>query len=112
MKISKSQDFNLRYILGFVRPHHGKLFNYIFAGRWIFGIAECDASVLATIWFCCASIFSLCGVTWDRYIAVTSPLRYTSRMTNNRVICVIVTIWVLSLGFGIFKLVWDQNSTW
>ncbi|XP_031565535.1 tyramine receptor 1-like [Actinia tenebrosa] len=76
---------------------------YQMKGRWIFGMALCDAKILATIWFCSASIFSLCGVTWDRYVAVTSPLRYTTRMTNRRANCIIVTIWVMSFVFGIFN---------
>jgi general stress protein CsbA len=74
---------------------------YFYKGGWIFGEVVCNAWILSSIWFCCASILSLCGVTWDRYVAVTSPLRYTSRMTDRHVTRIIVAIWVTSLTVGI-----------
>ncbi|XP_031565536.1 tyramine receptor 1-like [Actinia tenebrosa] len=65
-------------------------------GYWIFGEAVCDVWVLASMWFGCASILNLCAVTWDRYIAVTSPLLYVMRMSDRHVIRLIVGIWSTS----------------
>ncbi|XP_031573177.1 octopamine receptor 1-like [Actinia tenebrosa] len=66
-------------------------------GRWIFGVTACDIWILANFWFISASIFNLCAVTWDRYIAVTTPLLYASRMSTQCVIRMITGAWAFSL---------------
>lgn len=45
--------------------------------------------------FLCASIGSLITMTLDRYIAVVSPLRYTSFMTLRKVILIVSLGWLL-----------------
>ncbi|XP_028519575.1 LOW QUALITY PROTEIN: tyramine receptor 1 [Exaiptasia diaphana] len=69
---------------------------FAMTGKWIFGIALCDAWSLANLWFCIASIFSLCAVTWDRYVAIKSPLHYSLRMRTKQVTRLIVAIWLTS----------------
>ena len=43
--------------------------------------------------------FSLSNVALDRYIAITSPLQYHSRMTSTRCLTLIIFLWFLAL-FG------------
>ncbi|KAK3707186.1 hypothetical protein QZH41_007162 [Actinostola sp. cb2023] len=45
--------------------------------------------------FFCASIGSLITLTLDRYIAVVSPLRYSSFMTTRKVIIIVALGWLL-----------------
>lgn len=78
--------------------HKRRITIFLFPGEWVFGITACDIWTLANFWFCSASIFNLCAVTWDRYIAVTSPLRYASRMSTQRVIKMIIGAWTFSLA--------------
>lgn len=44
-----------------------------------------------------ASIYSLCLVTLDRYLAVTRPISYTRKISNKKVKLCIVIIWIMSL---------------
>ena len=47
---------------------------------------------------CTASLLSLCILTIDRYLAITSPMWYRANMTNTRVLQASVVIWVLSIS--------------
>ncbi|XP_031557172.1 probable G-protein coupled receptor No9 [Actinia tenebrosa] len=70
-------------------------------GRWIFGSWTCKAWLLSNFWFCSASILNLCLVSWDRYVAVTSPLYYKVRISDTRVKTLIGMIWFLSFCLAI-----------
>ena len=47
---------------------------------------------------CTASLLSLCILTIDRYLAITSPMWYRANMTNTRVLKASIFIWVLSIA--------------
>ncbi|XP_078364753.1 histamine H2 receptor-like [Oculina patagonica] len=47
---------------------------------------------------CTASLLSLCILTVDRYLAITSPMWYRAYMTNTRVLQASIVIWVLSIS--------------
>ena len=44
-----------------------------------------------------ASVFNLCAVSWDRYLAVTSPLHYLVRMRDSKVKIILASVWATSL---------------
>lgn len=46
-----------------------------------------------------ASCFSLCGVSYDRFLAIKSPMMYAS-VTNKKVYGSLVVIWLLSVIIG------------
>lgn len=50
-----------------------------------------------------ASVLSLLGITYDRYLAVIQPLRYQCKMTQGTVIAVLLTIWLLPIPFSFIK---------
>lgn len=50
-----------------------------------------------------ASVFSLLGITYDRYIAVIQPLRYQCKMTQRTVLNILSTIWLLPIPFSFIK---------
>ena len=62
----------------------------------------CD-SVLMTFWRCLdilfstASIMNLCAISCDRYIAITSPLRYAQIITKTRSAIVLIFLWAYSI---------------
>lgn len=51
-----------------------------------------------------ASTLSLSAVSVDRYIAITSPLRYPEVMTERRCFVTILSIWVFSFAFASSRL--------
>lgn len=71
-------------------------------GKWIFGHFSCDLWLFFNFILCSASIYNLCVVSGDRYIAVTSPLKYLSRMSENRVKKIIGISWLCALMFAGF----------
>jgi len=46
--------------------------------------------------FCTASLLHLCCISWDRYIAVTDPFNYESRMTRRRAALTLASVWTAS----------------
>ena len=53
-----------------------------------------------------ASVLTLAALTADRYVSVTSPIKYKTKITSKRAIVTSVVIWVAALGFSLlyFKL--------
>lgn len=49
------------------------------------------------------SVFSLLGITYDRYLAVIQPLRYQCKMTPRKVLAILLTIWLLPIPFAFIK---------
>ena len=50
-----------------------------------------------------ASVLSLLGITYDRYLAVIQPLRYHFKMTSRKVVSIFLTIWLLPLPVSFVK---------
>ena len=67
-----------------------------------------DIKILHILYFILstASILTLAALTADRYVAVTSPLKYKTMVTSNRAIITSLLIWIAALGFSFvyFKL--------
>lgn len=61
----------------------------------------CDP-ILISFWRCLdilfstASIMNLCAISCDRYIAITSPLRYSQILTKTRAIIALIGLWSYS----------------
>ncbi|XP_072319735.1 5-hydroxytryptamine receptor 4 [Eucyclogobius newberryi] len=63
-------------------------------GCWLFGPLFCQIHSSLDVMLCTASIFHLSCIAFDRYYAVCNPLCYASKMSNNRVVSLIVICWV------------------
>ncbi|XP_068674166.1 adenosine receptor A2a-like [Montipora foliosa] len=53
-----------------------------------------------------STFFSLLAITYDRYLAVLRPLRYNSKMTRRKVICMLVAIWVTPAIVAAARNIW------
>lgn len=70
---------------------------YSILGRWEFGINLCKLWLTCDVLCCTSSILNLCAIALDRYWAITDPINYAQKRTLERVLWLIVGVWVLSL---------------
>ncbi|EDO40719.1 predicted protein, partial [Nematostella vectensis] len=55
-----------------------------------------------------SGVANLCAVTWDRYLAILSPLCYTERLRNSYKPVLVIT-WVFAILYSLLPLAWDAN---
>ncbi|XP_067915846.1 D(4) dopamine receptor-like [Heterodontus francisci] len=67
-------------------------------GIWTLSIFLCDALMTMDVMLCTASIFNLCAISVDRYIAVIVPLKYNRNHFSGRQLGLITATWLLSFG--------------
>ena len=60
--------------------------------------------------FLLASLFNICGCTYDRYIAIKNPLHYPAIMTKTRFIQVMIVVWSVPLIIAVIPQAWIQNA--
>lgn len=74
---------------------------------------SCEAPVIVALrWlFLYASVSNLCVMTVDRYIAITSPLRYIAVVTHKRVVLLISAAWLVPLAVGLLPLAWLHSAS-
>ncbi|XP_004609088.2 trace amine-associated receptor 6-like [Sorex araneus] len=67
---------------------------------WYFGQSFCTFHTCFDYAFCLSSLFHLCFISTDRYIAITDPLVYPTKFTVNvSGICISVS-WILALVYS------------
>ena len=64
--------------------------------KWRWGIPLCKAWVTADIFFCCVSIYTLLGISVDRFLAVYKPIIYAT-WKNFLTNLLIPFAWIMSL---------------
>ncbi|CDW55596.1 5 hydroxytryptamine receptor 1D [Trichuris trichiura] len=80
------------------------LLDFAYDHRWQFDYLTCRLWTSVHVMLCTASILNLCVIGFDRYFAITSPLRY-KRMQTKRLSCIILLFtWIIS--FVICSLQW------
>lgn len=90
---------------------------YLIEGRWRFGWTFCHFWISCDVTCCTASILHLCLISIDRYLAITEPLTYRTRMPKRRAILLITGVWSCSgaISFVPIYLGWfydpQRNST-
>ncbi|XP_004630328.1 trace amine-associated receptor 6 [Octodon degus] len=67
---------------------------------WYFGRSFCTFHTCCDVAFCYSSLFHLCFISVDRYIAVTEPLAYPAKFTVSvSGVCIVVS-WMLPLVYS------------
>ncbi|XP_006885080.1 PREDICTED: trace amine-associated receptor 7a-like [Elephantulus edwardii] len=77
---------------------------------WYFGEMYCKFHSCFDGSFCFASIYHLCFISVDRYIAVSDPLIYPTRFTASVSRLCIAFSWILSIGFSVSLLCSGANK--
>ena len=70
---------------------------YHYHDRWRLGLVMCDIWISLDVICCTASIVNLCVISFDRYNAITRPLRYALKRTPKRAGLMTIFVWVYSL---------------
>ncbi|KAH7706937.1 CRE-TYRA-3 protein, partial [Aphelenchoides avenae] len=83
--------------------------------NWPFGALLCGIWATSDVLLCTASILNLCIISLDRYMAITSPLKYPRTRSKRMAIAMLSFVWGLSLivcippwfvpGWGLFTTV-------
>ncbi|XP_035273321.1 D(4) dopamine receptor-like [Anguilla anguilla] len=67
-------------------------------GVWALNMTLCDGLMTMDVMLCTASIFNLCAISIDRFIAVSVPLNYNRKYVDQRQIILLSGTWVLALA--------------
>lgn len=70
----------------------------------------CRAWLAIDVWLCTASIFNLCAISLDRYLAISRPIKYPTVMSPFRARLLIVTVWILSFVICFPPLLGNWND--
>ncbi|TRY97027.1 hypothetical protein DNTS_001442 [Danionella cerebrum] len=67
-------------------------------GVWSLNMPICDGLMTMDVMLCTASIFNLCAISIDRFIAVSIPLNYNRKHVDQRQIILLSATWILALA--------------
>ncbi|XP_051757442.1 dopamine receptor D4b [Ctenopharyngodon idella] len=67
-------------------------------GVWSLDVALCDGLMTMDVMLCTASIFNLCAISVDRFIAVSIPLNYNRKHVDYRQMILLSATWLLALA--------------
>ncbi|KAM6173691.1 D(4) dopamine receptor [Erethizon dorsatum] len=70
------------------------VYSEVHGGEWLLSPRLCDALMAMDVMLCTASIFNLCAISVDRFVAVTVPLSYGRQ--GRRQLLLIGATWLLS----------------
>ena len=77
----------------------------LFIGFWPYGNFSCILYFFGKIILFYGEQFSFIGISVDRFIAVTKPLRYQSMLTINRCRTIVLSYWMTAASIALFSAI-------
>jgi len=77
---------------------------------WPFGMVWCRVWLAVDVWLCTASIYNLCAISIDRYVAISRPVQYPTLMSSRRARMLIIAVWILSFVICFPPLIGGWND--
>jgi len=77
---------------------------------WPFGMVWCRMWLAIDVWLCTASIYNLCAISIDRYLAISRPVKYPTLMSDKRARLLIIAVWILSFVICFPPLIGGWND--
>ncbi|KAJ8026001.1 Alpha-2A adrenergic receptor [Holothuria leucospilota] len=74
-------------------------------GHWKLGAGICDLWVAVDVLTCTSSIWNLCSISVDRFLAINHPIQYAIRRTPTMAAIVIISMWLFCFMISIPALV-------
>ncbi|XP_066225735.1 D(4) dopamine receptor [Saccopteryx leptura] len=72
------------------------VYSEVQGGVWLLSTGLCDTLMAMDVMLCTASIFNLCAISVDRFVAVAVPLSYNRQSRGGRQLLLIGATWLLS----------------
>lgn len=77
---------------------------------WLLSVDTCRFWVWLDLFFCSASVANLASISVDRYMKISAPLTYNTRMTRRRVLFILILLWGYSSLLASLSLVqWSSD---
>ncbi|XP_033125597.1 beta-2 adrenergic receptor-like [Anneissia japonica] len=70
---------------------------YFVTGVWKWGSFFCEVWILFDVLACTASILTLCTIAGDRFVSISKPFYYVSKISKHLIFKFIFFIWLISL---------------
>jgi len=70
----------------------------------------CRVWLAVDVWLCTASIYNLCAISIDRYLAISRPVQYPTLMSSKRARLLIIAVWILSFVICFPPLIGGWND--
>lgn len=78
-------------------------------GYWVFGKPVCTLWLCVDVLYCTASIWGLCTVAFDRYLATVYPVWYHDQRSVRKAVGCIVFVWIFSIIISLAPFIgWRQ----
>ncbi|PAV66552.1 hypothetical protein WR25_22557 isoform B [Diploscapter pachys] len=78
---------------------------------WLLGLPLCDLFHALDILASTASIWNLCVISLDRYMAGQDPIGYRDKVSKRRILMAIILVWVLSAFLSFPGIIWWRTSS-
>ncbi|KAE9553710.1 hypothetical protein FO519_003065 [Halicephalobus sp. NKZ332] len=78
---------------------------------WLLGLTMCDLFHALDILASTSSIWNLCVISLDRYMAGQDPIGYRDKVSTRRITIAIIFVWVISACLSFPAIIWWRRSS-